>query len=359
MLRGKDCRPGDKVKFLHEKGEGTVIRKTNEFVYVDIGDGFELPVLYNDVIIIEQASRENNHFESKESKKSVAEEADSFSQKEPAEKGREISGKTGHPGLGMYLAFAPVNQKVLIAGDIRLYLVNYTKLRGYYSITTLNINSINGEFSGRIEAASALLIATVERKDVSVFRKAMFQCLFPDTSKQGVYLPYYTMIEIKPERFMKEELYTENSAISMFSLTIQLFRIEELKLIQLALGKDAVSEIPQIPIAVLSEQQSLISKFRTEPGVAEVDLHIESIVPHHGKIDDSLKLKKQLDFFKQCLDSAIEENYSKIVFIHGVGVGVLKMEIHNILSTYENLDFRDAPLARYGIGATEVIFKKV
>jgi len=64
----------------------------------------------------------------------------------------------------------------------------------------------------------------------------------------------------------------------------------------------------------------------------------------------------QISFFRQCLDAAITKQIKKVVFIHGVGAGLLKKEINDILKSYSNLEFEDASILKYGIGATEVRF---
>jgi len=153
-------------------------------------------------------------------------------------------------------------------------------------------------------------------------------------------------------------MYTMNQTISMFALTVQLMRFDELRWIQTAFGKD-YSGNDVIPAqSEIIEKKSIISKFQTAPGEAEVDLHIDTLMGKSNNIDDTLKLKKQLDVFRQCLDSAMDNNFHKVIFIHGVGVGVLKMEIQRMLKGYDNVQFRDAPISRYGIGATEVIISK-
>ena len=42
------------------------------------------------------------------------------------------------------------------------------------------------------------------------------------------------------------------------------------------------------------------------------------------------------------------------VFIHGVGEGVLKLELEYVLKRYEDLTYYDADYQKYGFGATEV-----
>jgi hypothetical protein len=357
MLRGRNCRPGDIVRLLHETGEGVVIRNTPEFLYVDTGDGFELPVLHHDVIVMKQAELVSEH-------ENIAEKlAEPIQTKEPAESlnhpvKKEIRKKGVDLIKGIYLAFSPVNQDTLMAGDIRVYLINYTRLNVFYMLYLAESGRTEPHYSGNIEAASAFLIDTIERKKTSLFRRGMFQCLFTSASEKGIPAPYYAHLDVRPERFLKDELYSFNQFISMKCINVQLMRFEEVNWIQNLMMKDAPMKDLEASFSKVIEDQGLIGKHKTAPFEAEVDLHIESIVQHHEHLEDGMKLKKQLDLFRACLDSAIEHKYRKVIFIHGVGVGILKLEIHKILRTYEHVQFRDAPIARYGIGATEVLISQ-
>jgi dsDNA-specific endonuclease/ATPase MutS2 len=58
------------------------------------------------------------------------------------------------------------------------------------------------------------------------------------------------------------------------------------------------------------------------------------------------------------LDFAIAKRISKIVFIHGVGEGVLKSELDFMFGRYENIDFRDGNYQKYGLGATEIFIRQ-
>lgn len=89
--------------------------------------------------------------------------------------------------------------------------------------------------------------------------------------------------------------------------------------------------------------------------IVEVDLHLEKLVEFPQSLDDWQKLHTQMQHLKNCLNAALEEKVKKIVFIHGVGTGVLKIEIRNYLANYPNLTVRDADYREYGAGATEVI----
>lgn len=93
------------------------------------------------------------------------------------------------------------------------------------------------------------------------------------------------------------------------------------------------------------------------PGEAEVDLHIEALSEHPERLTDIEKHELQKRYFRTCLNHALLNGVKKVVFIHGVGRGVLKSEIQNELDQYDNIQYVDAPMSLYGVGATEVYFK--
>ena len=59
---------------------------------------------------------------------------------------------------------------------------------------------------------------------------------------------------------------------------------------------------------------------------------------------------------KRQMDFAISKRIQKVVFIHGVGEGVLRAELESLFGRYDNLKFYDADFQKYGRGATEVYF---
>jgi len=89
--------------------------------------------------------------------------------------------------------------------------------------------------------------------------------------------------------------------------------------------------------------------------VMEVDLHVEKLVKSKSGMSNADILNKQLDTANHKVNFAIKNRIPKIVFIHGVGEGVLKEELYRIFHRY-SLSFEDASYQRYGLGATEVRF---
>lgn len=87
--------------------------------------------------------------------------------------------------------------------------------------------------------------------------------------------------------------------------------------------------------------------------IMEVDLHAEKLVKSTRNMDNFDILNLQLDTARYKLEYCIGKRISKVVFIHGVGEGVLKSELRYLFNKYP-VRYYDASYQKYGLGATEV-----
>lgn len=90
----------------------------------------------------------------------------------------------------------------------------------------------------------------------------------------------------------------------------------------------------------------------------EFDLHIEKLVKNYKSLSNYDILNTQMETAKRHIEFAIRNRIPKIVFIHGVGEGILKSDLDFLLGRYDNILFQDANYQKYGQGATEVYFKQ-
>ena len=86
----------------------------------------------------------------------------------------------------------------------------------------------------------------------------------------------------------------------------------------------------------------------------EVDLHVNQLVKSAKGLSNFDILNLQLETAKRQLEFAFSKRIQKVVFIHGVGEGVLKEELQYLFNKYDNLKWYDADYQKYGLGATEV-----
>lgn len=94
-------------------------------------------------------------------------------------------------------------------------------------------------------------------------------------------------------------------------------------------------------------------KRKDDQPIFEVDLHIEKLLKSYKGLSNYEILNIQLDTAKRQLEFAIRKRIPRVVFIHGVGEGVLQSELSYLLKRY-NVDFSEASYQKYGQGATEV-----
>ena len=111
-------------------------------------------------------------------------------------------------------------------------------------------------------------------------------------------------------------------------------------------------EIPK-PRSFVKEKKN-----RNEIPAPEFDLHIEKLVKNFRGMTKYDILTLQTETAKRHVEFAIKNRIPKIVFIHGVGEGILKAELDFMLGRYDNLSFQDANYQKYGLGATEVYFRQ-
>lgn len=86
----------------------------------------------------------------------------------------------------------------------------------------------------------------------------------------------------------------------------------------------------------------------------EVDLHIHKIVKNSKGLSNFDMLNIQVDTAKRQLEFAISKRIPRVVFIHGVGEGVLKSELEYLFRLYDNIRVTEGDYRKYGVGAMEI-----
>ena len=84
--------------------------------------------------------------------------------------------------------------------------------------------------------------------------------------------------------------------------------------------------------------------------VLKVDLHIEFLTSNYNYMDNFEIIQIQLNECHNKIETALNSNCQKLIIVHGVGTGVLKTEVHNLLNNYKLRYY----LSKDG-GATEVM----
>jgi len=93
------------------------------------------------------------------------------------------------------------------------------------------------------------------------------------------------------------------------------------------------------------------------PARSVVDLHIEKLTDSWKHLSNFEILTLQLKAFEKFYDLALAHFQPSLTIIHGVGVGKLRDEIHDILKTKKEVkSFVNQYHHAYGYGATEIFF---
>jgi dsDNA-specific endonuclease/ATPase MutS2 len=122
---------------------------------------------------------------------------------------------------------------------------------------------------------------------------------------------------------------------------------------QLLKYNEASNHLLQSKVSEKSNQRKSVFKKTKNEVVFEVDLHVNQLVKSTRGLDNYDMLNLQIDTAKRKLEYAIQKRISKVVFIHGVGEGVLKSELQSLFQKYPVKHY-DASYQKYGLGATEV-----
>lgn len=146
------------------------------------------------------------------------------------------------------------------------------------------------------------------------------------------------------------------------------FQFEENELMLISSSYTLDNAIFDADIESIKKEKEL-TKRKTVPKVKpkerhipkfEVDLHIHQLTDSTKGMTNFDMLNLQLDTARRQLEFAIKKRIPKMVFIHGVGEGVLRQELETLFSRYNNVQYYDADYKTYGVGATEVrIFQNV
>ncbi|UFH35259.1 Smr/MutS family protein [Flavobacterium acetivorans] len=138
------------------------------------------------------------------------------------------------------------------------------------------------------------------------------------------------------------------------------------ELIKVNVSSNLMDSIKRINIDKVSKEKEIPKprsfvkerKDKNEISAPEFDLHIEKLVPNKRGMSNYDILTLQSETAKRHIEFAIRNRIPKIVFIHGVGEGILKAELDFLLGRYDNIAFQDANYQKYGLGATEVFIKQ-
>ncbi|MDD4144137.1 MAG: DUF2027 domain-containing protein [Prolixibacteraceae bacterium] len=340
---------GDKVKFLDDVGGGIVKGFTGKnMANVENEDGFEIPYPVSMLINVDDpefTGTKKNRVEAKDDQvmKQVQEELP---------QGRISEGKDSPD---FYFCFVPSDPKNPLAGDIELFFVNDSNFSLLIRYAHYKNETYTTFFYGIIPSNSKKLLESIGQNDLGELPDYIFQVIYFRDNENEFRMPFYQKIRITPVKFYKEKSYQANRFFDREAIMIkvtenimqsELDKLSEDDFRKVFRNKEVKSEKKQIPVI-------------KTPEIIEVDLHINELIDNSSGLSNKEMLDIQIDKVEREMRSATGSRAKRIVFIHGVGQGVLKQEIAKLLkSKFSKYSYHDASFKEYGYGATMVILRK-
>jgi hypothetical protein len=342
---------GDKVKFLNTSGGGIVAKLIDSrMVSIMIEDGFEIPTMISELIKIDPDEPAARFFEDHYKIDLPAQPDD---QDTPADdRVFRLPGflSANRKSEDLYLAFVPHDQKWLITGQLDVFLINNSSYDILYNIFSKTpLGHYEGVDYGSIFPDSKLLINTINREQVTHWTEGCMQFLFHKDQCRALLPPFNSEFRVEGKRFYKEGNYRENPIIQARGIVVKV-----LSLTEYFRTEEPPSGSRQDQIQSSANEFPLIHRYQVAPREAVVDLHIHELVDDPSNLESSEILEFQKNHFLKCIDSAIANNFSKVVFIHGIGNGTLRQILIELLQKQEGIRFFDAPMSKYGAGALEI-----
>lgn len=398
---------GDKVRFLNEVGGGKISGfQGKDTVLVEDEDGFDIPMLIRDVVVVDEDNYDmskvntGTHTSFGSAKQAVQKGSTIKSVSSLMNEGNAAVGATAGNGsqpvaktileedydpadrpvtfkakpqerrggelINLYLAFLPVEVKMLSSTSFECYLINDSNY--FLDVTLLSAEGANwkARFQSTLEPNTKIFVEEFDRSQLSDFEHLCVQALAYKREKSFAIKPVYSVqLRLDTVKFYKLHVFQPNMFFTEPTLLMDVVRddkaikqvfVEAEEIQEKLLSKPNKGE--SLPARVKAEDKRKdhsVSKANQKPEVIEVDLHIEQLVDDLAGLSNGDMLLLQMKEFRKVMDENLQKKGTKIVFIHGKGEGVLRKSLLQELKyRYKGCTWQDASFREYGYGATMV-----
>lgn len=364
---------GDTVRFLNSTGGGRVARLDGRLAYVEDEDGFEVPVLLTECVVVARASDEmmaataDLAAPKKGAKPSPTPQSAVAAPAPAPRKEIPVEETEGGDKLNVVLAFAASDLKRLsdAATTYDAFIVNDSNYYLSYVIASRADGTDDWTLlaQGEIEPNIQEFVAEITRDMLPAMDRISVQfTAFKRSKAYGLKAPANIEMRLDTTKFFKLHCFRPSDYFDE-------------PVIELALVTDdrQAGSQPEPDASLL--RQSLMEKKRVDrrtsrpvtkrslpkagPGEPIVtDLHITELVDSTRGLSNADMLNLQIDRFREVMDANLKSHGQKLIFIHGKGEGVLRSAIMKELNhRYKGHDVQDASFREYGFGATQVTIR--
>lgn len=345
---------GDLVRFMNEVGGGRVTAILGkEMVSVETQDGFEIPTYVKNLIVIEPDPPKTAYRSVISVPGRPPEPSAQYQEVKKGSGFKETNQLKGNDFPEFIFAALPDNPGNPPEGNIRLYLVNDCNYTLIYHFATKMADQYNTIDAGMLEPNTKVELESIQPKGMGELPEYSFQLLFFRKSASQLEEPVQKEIRISPVKFFKASSFVKNNYFNSPALLIRLAENP------LKAELDKLSDRDFQQVTLTKEPKKAAPAELPKSDLVEIDLHINQLLDDSRGLSNADMLKVQLDTFRKEMDNAISTGAKKIVFIHGVGDGVLRNEIRRELQRkYAKYPYQDASFREYGFGATMAILRK-
>lgn len=393
---------GDTVRFLNATGGGRITRIEGKVAYVE-EDGFETPVMLNEVVVVLPAGHEAKAAAGAKMFDQAAFDAGRDDTTRPLEKssgtkaGSAPEAKAAFEGsvlppapetdhgerLNLVLAFEPSNVKNLPSATFNAVLVNDSNYNLLFTLSRRRDEERGWTvvYSGEVAANEIIDLARLTHENIGDFERIAFQGVAYKRGKEfGLKPPIGVNRRLDLTKFHKLHcfrpgIYFDTPVLELPLVTDDRFHSQvevDAGEFATAMGGRRPSERSDSADEAAGMAKALADKFRVDTHrrkknpspqdnptkvlpLIEVDLHIGELLDSVAGMDNSAILQRQLREVRDVMSAHSRRTGQKVVFIHGKGEGVLRRAVLDLLrKEYPKAELQDASFAEYGFGATLV-----
>ncbi len=357
---------GDRVRFLSDVGGGIVkgFQNNNKIVLVEDEDGFQMPVMASDVVVITTDDYNIAKVDTmgRTETKNVPDIPDEDVEVDPADK--EITYKpkpeerADGDKLSVYLVFVPVNPKEFTKTNFECYIVNDCNYFVSYTYLSKENNAYTLRSGGVVEPNTKVFVEEVTHAMLNSIERVGVQLIAYKEDKPFLMKPPVSVdLRIDTAKFFKFHTFRESLFFDEPTLELTIVK-DDVPARQFVFDTQELQQAMQEKKNArrTEHQQARVHNRHGQKDVVEVDLHAHELLETTAGMSAGDIKEYQLGVFRRTLEEHAKDKGRRIVFIHGKGEGALRSAIVNELKhKYKNYTFQDASFQQYGFGATMVI----
>lgn len=254
---------------------------------------------------------------------------------------------------GVWLTFLPVMDidefGDVIVEELKLHLVNHTSISYNFIYKLHFFGKPDFELKNTVHPFEDFYLHDIPFEDLndSPAFDFEFSLVTPDKKKAG---HYEASVKLKPKQlFAKIEELKQKNLATFSQLLFEKYPDRSV---------EEVVEMGRLAAKGYKVYDASKARQHLESPRSVIDLHIEKLTDDWKHMSNYEILSLQLKTFEKYYHLSVIHHQPSLIVIHGVGEGVLRNEIHDMLRLKKEVkSFVNQFHPAYGYGATEIFFQ--